>query len=492
MRFIAPLFRSDRKPDAAPIRRYRSRPSLERCEGRILLTTYTVTALTDLGAGQGTAGDLRYCLQRANSDGQRDTINFNVTGTIPLGSPLPSVTSSRGVTIAGPGAGALTIQGGGVAARFTILRVKEHANAVIAGLTFANGNSVLLGGGILNGGRLTIKDSVFSGNSADRNGGAINNIGTLKLTDSVLVGNSAGESGGGIYSLGALTISNTTFANNSAESSGGGVESTFGVTQITGTTFDGNSAGFFGGAISINGPRDLTTKGGDLTLVNSALRNNIVGRTDAGVLGGGFGGGIASNDSNVRVSGTSFTGNQAGRLAGGVGINGGALTLDRATFTSNATAGSGGGLAITGGRSITNLNVTVGATLTANQTTFVGNMAGRNGGGIESSLATLKFNDTIIANNTANAFGGGLSLDTDMNFDLTHGTLTLNNANVNGNKTGRSGGGISNFDFLILKNTAITNNSAGGTGGGVFNGRNLQVRDATITGNRPNNVARTT
>ena len=485
MRFLAPLFGSDRKSAARLLDRRRSRPTLERCEGRVLLTTYTVTALTDSGAGRGTSGDLRYCLRMANRDGERDTINFAVTGTIQVDSPLPSVVNSRGVILAGPGAGALTIRGGGDAAQFTILRVKQNATAVIAGLTFADGNSPLLGGGILNGGKLTIKDSVFSGNSADRNGGAINNIGNLTVIDSVLMGNSAGESGGGIYSLGPITVTNSVLADNSAESSGGGIESTFSVIKVTGTTLDGNTAGFFGGAISINGPRDLTTKGGDLTLVDSTLRNNVVGRPD----GGGFGGAIASNDSRLRVSGTAFTGNQAGRVAGGIGVNGGSLTLDRSTFTANATAGSGGGLAINGGRSVTGLNVTIGATLTANQTTFVGNMAGRNGGGIESSLATLKINDAIIANNTASGFGGGISLDTDQRYTETHGTLTLKNATVTGNSAGQHGGGISNFDFLNLNNTIITGNQSVGAGGGVFNLRNLKTGAATITGNSPDNVA---
>ena len=61
------------------------------------MTTYTVTALTDAGSGQGTSGDLRYCIERADADGHRqDTINFDVTGTIQLGSALPQLVNGRG------------------------------------------------------------------------------------------------------------------------------------------------------------------------------------------------------------------------------------------------------------------------------------------------------------------------------------------------------------------------------------------------------------
>ncbi len=190
--------RSDDKPAAASIRRNRHRPTLERCEGRTLLTTYTVTALTDADAGRGTAGDLRYCIRQADSDGQRDTITFAVTGTIQLGSPLPLLVNARGITIAGPGAGSLTVRGGGAASSFTVLKVNVGATAAISGITIANGSALQSGGGIVNLGKLTITGATFTGNSARRNGGAINNGGSLTLANSTLSGNTAGRNGGGI------------------------------------------------------------------------------------------------------------------------------------------------------------------------------------------------------------------------------------------------------------------------------------------------------
>ena len=84
---------------------------LERCEGRTLLTSYTVTSLADAGAGRGTSGDLRYCIERADADGQRDTISFDVTGSIQLRSALPGIGNARGITLDGPGSGSLTVRG---------------------------------------------------------------------------------------------------------------------------------------------------------------------------------------------------------------------------------------------------------------------------------------------------------------------------------------------------------------------------------------------
>ena len=70
--------------------------------------TYTVDETTDTGAGSGTSGDLRYAITQANAN-PGSTIQFSVSGTIALESALPELTAN--VTIDGPGASDLTIQG---------------------------------------------------------------------------------------------------------------------------------------------------------------------------------------------------------------------------------------------------------------------------------------------------------------------------------------------------------------------------------------------
>jgi len=96
------------------VRQLRTRLWLAPLEDRAVPAVYTVNALTDTGAGAGTAGDLRYCLTQANaSAGVADTISFQagLTGTVTLtGGELPVADS---VSITGPGANLLTVRGNG-------------------------------------------------------------------------------------------------------------------------------------------------------------------------------------------------------------------------------------------------------------------------------------------------------------------------------------------------------------------------------------------
>ena len=120
-------------------------------------TTYTVNALTDTGAGSGTTGDLRYAITQVNTGGGTgDTINITVTGTILLGSTLPTL--AKPVTISGPGANLLAIDGGCTTCdpggAFTggvrVFMVGPVA-ATIGGVTIRHGNA----GGEAPGGRST-------------------------------------------------------------------------------------------------------------------------------------------------------------------------------------------------------------------------------------------------------------------------------------------------------------------------------------------------
>lgn len=475
--------RPDDRSAAESRRRNRFRPTLERCERRTLLTTYTVTALTDAGAGRGTAGDLRYCLRQANADGRRDTITFAVAGTIQLRSSLPSLDNARGITIAGPGAGSLTVRGGGEYSNFQILKVKHGATATISGMTFADGDAPQFGGAIYNRGWLRIRGASFVGNSAGDSGGAINNAATLTVADSDIAGNSAGILGGGIYNSGKATISGSTIAGNSAATAGGGINSTFGTLEVAGTTLDGNSAGAFGGAISINGPTDFSESGGTLTVVDSTLSNNTAGSTPDR----GYGGGIGSNKSKTEIRGTSFTNNASGRGAGGVGINGGDLSVVDSAFSGNRTGESGGAISINGGASINFAPRTQGATLSVARSSFAGNSARRNGGAIESISTTAKVRGATLEANEAGSFGGAISLDSDPIFNQSQGKLTLVDSTVSGNTAVR-GGGISNRDRLTLSNATVTDNQAGDTGGGIYGRDGLVVGHSAVTGNRPDNI----
>jgi hypothetical protein len=231
----------------APRKRSTFGPRLEALEERWLPSTLTVTNSSDSGKGS-----LRYEIAHASRNA---TINFapSLNGqTITLTSGELDVTT--GVTIAGPGAGQLTISGGN---HSRVFDVNSTAPVVLSGLTITGGtafpsNAAILdwgkGGGILNLGTLTLTGCTVSGNSAtgaapsfgagiynagtltlsgcivsnnDANadfapsfGGGVYNAGTLTVTSSTVTGNFASDYGGGIYNAGTLTVSSSTFASN--------------------------------------------------------------------------------------------------------------------------------------------------------------------------------------------------------------------------------------------------------------------------------------
>src|SRR5262249_14451561 len=155
--------------------------------------TFTVDRLTDTGAGEGLAGDLRYCITNA-ADG--DTIIFYVTGTLDIRRFLPRLT--RSITIAGPGADVLILRRSATAplGQYNIFIVM-NATVSISGLRITRG-SFSEGAGIYNTGTLTISDSTIAGNDAgcfagtDGHGAGIYNAGTLTINNSTISGNEAG------------------------------------------------------------------------------------------------------------------------------------------------------------------------------------------------------------------------------------------------------------------------------------------------------------
>jgi hypothetical protein len=210
--------------------------------------TITVTNNNDSGAGS-----LRQAIADAN-DG--DTIHFGITGTITL--TTGQLLVAKSVTISGPGAASLTINGN-LTSR--VFHVSSGVTAVIAGLTITNGNSQdegpNTGGGIYNDhATLALDNCTVSGNYAGYGGGGVHNSsGTLTVTNSTFSGNSANYlfgvgSGGGIFTEGhdgsaTLTVTNCTFSGNYARLVGGGIcNDVLGSATLTvsNSTFSGNSA----------------------------------------------------------------------------------------------------------------------------------------------------------------------------------------------------------------------------------------------------------
>lgn len=198
-------------------------------------------------------GSLREAISSANANNARDTITFSVTGTITLTGSDLTVTddvSGADLTIDGPGANSLAVNGGG---NDRVFFINSGANATIEGLAVTGGSNTDFGGGIRNAGTLTVNNATVSDNSATGSGGGIYNNGTLTINSSTVSGNSADFAGGifsGTSSVSATTpnpaerttIRNSTISGNEASSRGGGVRNNNGLTIIENSTITKNTA----------------------------------------------------------------------------------------------------------------------------------------------------------------------------------------------------------------------------------------------------------
>ena len=122
-------------------KRRRVLPTVLTLEGRQLLSTFTVNSTGDSGSGSGLAGDLRYCITQANSDGGDETIVFDKTvfktpQTINLTGTQLELTDTTGTeTIMGPKAG-VTVDAGG---NSRVFQVDGGVTASISGMTITGG-----------------------------------------------------------------------------------------------------------------------------------------------------------------------------------------------------------------------------------------------------------------------------------------------------------------------------------------------------------------
>src|SRR5262249_40529406 len=140
--------RSQARTRLSTRRRRRLSPSLEGLEGRLVLSTLTVTSPLD----DGSSGTVRSVLAAASSG---DTIKFasSLKGDT-IGLTMGELPIAVSVTINGPGAGLLDVDAGGSSRVFDV--TSASANVTISGLTISGG-SAQSGGGILDqGGTLVL------------------------------------------------------------------------------------------------------------------------------------------------------------------------------------------------------------------------------------------------------------------------------------------------------------------------------------------------
>lgn len=282
--------------------------------------------------------------------------------------------------------------------------------------------------------------------------------GTLDVNGGYIVGGgSDGTPGGGIYvDNGTVNIQGGVIAANRG-SSGGGIFFQNGTLNISGGAVTGNwvnSGHDNGGGIYVNSGT-LNLSGGYVTNNYKACDCNDC-RNDVNNTHGG--GGIAlANSSVMNMTGGYVTGNYSG-LAGG-GIYAGffdhnvRFTMSGGTIAGNcAELGEGGGLRIAGG--------TNGVIQATNKVYITNNKTNSNndwgGGGIfVQEKGNLSIVNSLITNNSAGGFGGGVGACP------TGETLIVNKdgAAIYGNEasgTNMSGGGNNKtYDSTLALNSTV-------------------------------------
>jgi hemolysin type calcium-binding protein len=225
-----------------------------------------VTNLNDDGAGS-----LRAAVERANSDEDADRILFRskLSGRIELDSTLVIL---RDLSILGPGARQLTLDGGGDENVFALIASGVPTlDATISRLRLTRGYTAFYGGAInaYEGVDLTVSRTTITGSVAGDSGGGIysnafDGDGRLVVEDSTIAGNSTSGGGGAIFARNFdLTIVNSTISGNSGTVGGGvylqaiGADPSF---ELRNSTVTRNTADGVGG-LAENGVQDVSIRG---------------------------------------------------------------------------------------------------------------------------------------------------------------------------------------------------------------------------------------
>ncbi len=408
--------RGSRKRD-----RHRLKPSLQVLEGRQLMATFQVTSTADTApADAPTAGTLRWAVQQADEATTASTIDFSLGSTsakITLTQGELGVAGSSGsISIQGPGAGLLTINGNHLSRVFAFY---GQGDASLSGVTITGGfqpptpdGTGSVGGGVYNDvdSTLSISDCTITGNSAQAFGGGVFASGPTQLNGCTISGNSSSE-GGGVYGA-AARLTNCTISGNTAGYNGGGIEnSSGGQVLLVNSTVIGNSAGHDGGGVY--GPASLA----DCTISGNKAGSN--------------GGGLC----NANTTGSTYLGECT--VSGNSAVDGGGLytksetTLTQCTISGNSAVDGGG---LENGGAATIQGCTIGR-----------NSAGDEYAGLMDFNGSAQLTDTIVAGNIlppAGLFGDNIADIGGSDAAAVTGSNNLIGTGGSGGIQGGSGGNI--------------------------------------------------
>ena len=429
--------------------------------------------------GSGSACSLREAVQSANTNadfgGCTHTGGFG-SDTITLGQGF--YTLSRGnfasntdideddnavididirstITITGTSSAVVSIGNTSGNYRGRILHVISGV-ATINGVTLRDGNlpNGRAGAGLRSepGTTVTLNDARVVGNEADGNAGGILNRATMTLNNTRVDANqtnAATQGGGGIFNddnailhlNDSLVLDNLT-TGSGASGNGAGIYNDVGASlTLDNTLVDGNivdvrgSTGDGGGIFTA----------GNLTLMQSTIRNNIAAGTNA------RGGGIrCAGTDDLIIERSLIQGNQA--------------VANPDVFVDSPRGGG-----------ISSCNLTVRDTL------ITGNLSKGSGGGLEDCLGRIE-RVTISSNIADGGPGGGISNST---LELVNTTLAANEAHGTLSNPGHGGGvDIVSGDSVRFDNVTVVSNTASASGGGIsVVGGTAKLSHTVIAGN---------
>lgn len=346
-------------------------------------------------------------------------------------------------------ANSVTIDGGG-----TITLDGNNASAFFQ--VFSSANATLR--------RLKLKRGAFSSAHALENFGSLT-LDRVELTDSA-------SSSSLIANSGTLRVLSSRFADNTISAV---LSNDSGDALVSDSKFERNKRGLAAG----NGA--IESNGGTLAITHSAFTANeaadggaiYIAETSGAVRiasttftdnTAGYGAAIENWGSDVKISDSTFSGNQAGGDGGAIWTLRGTLEVLRSQFVDNKAGTTGGAI-----------SCYESALLTVLQSAFGDNQSGSHGGAIYSSCAFMTVNSTFNANTAVGASSGGGAI---YQTDPAHASLIVF-ATIAGNSAG-FGGGFHNENGGVLTmyigNTIVSANT-GGNCAGVLGSNEYNLSD---------------
>ena len=230
----------------------------------------------------------------------------------------------------------------------------ETASTVLENLVVRNG-SANSGGGMYVSGSPTIRNCVFTDNSAVLGGGVHCYLGRPSLSECRFTSNITTQNGGGMWNEnGTANLTNCSFEGNVAGGDGGAMWNESGTTNLTSCSFEENVAGGDGGAMCYPGSsapfvqgcvftsNAATGRGGAINISNNGFGvvTECTFEENSALLGGA----LAQDRGTVAVSGSMATGNVAGAFGGFAFVDGGELNVVQSTISENVATGFAGGV----------------------------------------------------------------------------------------------------------------------------------------------------